>query len=147
MTRSETRRLVARALRATVYRRLELMGCDLHDEPVGEPAVDVEYGFASRDDLAALDAMRPGLAAVARERFAHGERCLVGRCDGAVVMARWVARDRARIDFLGLVVPLAADEAYGFDMLDLTPGPGVSVSPPRVAYGSEPPSPRRVCGR
>ena len=123
------RGFLARALSATVYRRLELMALELTDESDVRPAgLAVEYGFATADDLDALEALRPGLGAAARERFAHDERCFVARLGADVVMARWVARGRARIDFVGLELPLADDEAYGFDTFAAPAARGVGVT-------------------
>jgi SAM-dependent methyltransferase len=114
---SVLRRLVARGLSATVYRRLELVALPLDALPAPvEPAVPVTYGFLEQGDVEALEMLRPGLGAAARDRFGRGERCFAARApDGRIVSVRWVARGMARIEFVGCALPLGEGEAFNFD--------------------------------
>ncbi len=106
-----------RVLSATILRRLTLFALDLdrRAEP-GEPTLAVVFGFLGPDDAAALEGLRRGLGALALERFARSDRCFAARtADQRVVSVRWVSRGRAPIEFLGLTLELAGDEAYNFD--------------------------------
>lgn len=109
--------LLERALAATVLRRLTLFTLDLSTRPAARvAAVPLEFGFLDAGDREALDVLRPGLGAVADDRFAHGERCFAARArDGRVASVRWVARGTARIEFLACTLELERHEAYNFD--------------------------------
>jgi len=106
-----------RVLSATALRRLRLLARDVEGGPaVRERPRELSFGFVEADATPALEALRADLGTLARERFGHGERCFAARApDGRFLSVRWVARGRARIEFLGCSLRLAEDEAYNFD--------------------------------
>ena len=109
------RHFLARALSATVYRRLSLLALRLEAlPPIIEAELSLEFAFAGSPDLEALAALRSDLSELAPARMARGDRCFVARHEGRIVFARWVTRE-ARIDFLGSTLALASDEIYLFD--------------------------------
>lgn len=99
------------------YRRLVLLERRL-DAPPAPPTAgaalevaplapaDCEEYAAARGDGSPAEALR---------RLRRGERCSVGRLDGAIVTSSWVAFDRAYVEYLDMELELAHGEAYHYD--------------------------------
>jgi hypothetical protein len=106
-----------RALGRTVYRRLEWMELPLGPgTPLIDALVPVSHGFLDVSDTAEIALLRPALgAAGATRRLARGDRCFGTRYQGRLVSLTWISVDAARIEYLGLVVPLPAGVAFQHD--------------------------------
>ncbi|PZS18303.1 MAG: hypothetical protein DLM54_08560 [Acidimicrobiales bacterium] len=46
----------------------------------------------------------------------HGHACFTARRNGVLVQVAWLAFDHAWIDYLGVELPLEANEAYAYDL-------------------------------
>jgi GNAT superfamily N-acetyltransferase len=105
-----------RVLGETVYRRLVIVERDLHEPP---PELDrapaVSFDFLDEGGLDGYEALRPGRRAQAAARLAAGDRCFAGWSDGRLVAARWLATGTPLVEYLGVRLPLAADEIYHYD--------------------------------
>lgn len=130
---------VERVLSATVLRRLRVLAIELEPRPsTPRPSPGLSFGFVADDTVGELEALRPGLGELARDRFAHGERCFAARAaDGHLVSVRWVARGHGRIGFLGCALRLAPDEAYNFDTWTEPSARGHGVASATAAHLNE----------
>lgn len=111
------RPLVFGVLGETVYRRLVLTSRRL-DEPIrrADCALPLEFSFLAPDELHEYAAVRRDQeSGEPAARLRRGERCWTARLDGRIVNVRWVTTVAAPIDYLGITLALAADEAYIYD--------------------------------
>src|SRR5688572_12318415 len=93
----------------TVSRRRPVCELDLRGNvPAAGGAVDA--GFLGADRLREYEELRPGHGARAEQRFAAGHRCFATWADGELAGARWVATDRACVEYLGLDLELETGE-------------------------------------
>jgi L-amino acid N-acyltransferase YncA len=117
MVREEgVRPLVFGVLAETVYRRLVVLERAL-DEPAGEPppGLRLEVGELREEDLDEYEEIRPGHRGKAVGRLAAGQRCFAARIDGELAGVRWVATRAPHLEYLDLVLPLAAGEVLSHD--------------------------------
>lgn len=120
-----------RSLALLGYRSLYVLRRPLSEPiPACEPSLPVTIGWLAPDDAVAYDlfrgAARPDAAA---RRLRGGDRCLVARHDGRIVGAMWGSTIRARSEYLGRDLPLAADEAYQFDAYTAPDVRGRGIAP------------------
>jgi L-amino acid N-acyltransferase YncA len=110
------RPLVFGVLGETVYRRLTVFERDLRSpHPRGRPTVAAVFAFLDPDRSDEYERLRPGHGELARRRFAAGHRCLATWVDGELAAARWVATNRAHVEYLGLELGLEPGEAFSYD--------------------------------
>lgn len=94
------------------YRRLLMLECPLEPTKPAPPAVAEirKLGAEARDELIAA---RPSLRGEARlGRLGLGQECFAAYVDGAIAGIVWASPGVADIPYLGLNLPLAADEVY-----------------------------------
>ncbi|MGH7314734.1 MAG: GNAT family N-acetyltransferase [Candidatus Rokuibacteriota bacterium] len=129
------RRLGARLLARTVYRRLVVMHLSL-DAPISEAAPHVPVTIETLPESGVDDylSFRPDadVFEIAR-RFADGARCFVARYQRMIVHAGWATAGKARIDYLGCEMPLASGEVYQFDSFTAPAFRGRGIANARVA--------------
>ena len=120
-----------RGLAVLGFRRLYLLR-----RPLSAPIADCEASLpVTIEWLAAEDAdayrgfreQPQGFEPV--RRLAAGDRCLVARHDGRIVGAMWGSTTRARSDYLGRNLPLAAGEAFQFNAYTAPAVRGMGVAP------------------
>lgn len=120
-----------RALAVLGFRRLYLLRRPL-SAPIPDcgASVPVTIEWLSAEDAVAYRAFReqPHGDDPAR-RLADGDRCLVARHDGRIVGAMWGSTTRARSDYLGRDLPLAAGEAFQFDAYTTPAARGMGIAP------------------
>ena len=115
----------------TVYRRLEWYEREFGlDFPLRQAGVPLECGFLDRDEALEWCAVHPLLdPATVRKRFARGDRCHGSRYDGRRVTASWISTGTARIDYLGITVPLPDDAYYHYDRYTVPELRGLRIAP------------------
>jgi ribosomal protein S18 acetylase RimI-like enzyme len=100
------------------YRRLFLLSRSLEKPiPAVEAKISLALSWLTSAETGDYLAFRPTTDAIKlAKRFERHERCLAARSpDGRLVGVMWVARHRARIEYLEEELPLADDEVYLFD--------------------------------
>jgi hypothetical protein len=123
------RALWFKVLGETVYRRLTLFELSLESPPrIREPAVGLAFGFIDPGDEA-LQALLPGLTrAEIDRRLTRGDRCFVAWDEGRIVSARWIAADRAWVEYLDRDMELQSDEVYLYETYTAPDYRGLTVS-------------------
>jgi RimJ/RimL family protein N-acetyltransferase len=96
------------------YRRLVLFERPVDTTPAPNP-LGLELGWVGEDRLDELAQLRPDAVETARERLSTGDRCSATWLDGRLASARWVSTGEARIEYLGMTLPLADGEFYLYD--------------------------------
>ena len=120
-----------RSLAVLGYRRLYLLRRPL-SEPIPDcaAAVPVTIEWLTAEDVAAYRAFRTrGHGDDPARRLSEGDRCLVARHDGRIVGAMWGSNTRARSDYLGRNLPLAAGEAFQFNAYTTPAMRGMGIAP------------------
>ncbi len=115
-----------KALDATVYARLRLLVRPIAGA-AGVLPEGVEGRWVDPDALEAFEDLRPGIVALARRRAARGDRCFATFESGRLTSVRWVSTGIARLEHLGLDLPLPPTVAYAYDMWTHP-----SIPPPRA---------------
>jgi RimJ/RimL family protein N-acetyltransferase len=118
-----------KVLGETVYRRLTLVELSLASTPpLREPGIALSFDFVEavpdtltelRDDLTDAEIER---------RLARGDRCFVAWHEGRIVSARWLAADRAWIEYLGRDLDLLPGETYLYETYTAPEYRGLSIS-------------------
>ncbi|MBW2446707.1 MAG: hypothetical protein JRG83_12350 [Deltaproteobacteria bacterium] len=67
-------------------------------------------------------------------RFDEGDWCFVGRCDGRIAVAIWIARDSAWLEFLSCRILLAERAFYLYDLFVVPEHRGNRVAGPVLAF-------------
>ena len=113
------------------YRRLLLL-----ERPLAQPISDFTPGLPVRIDTLKESEVRDYLAFRPEtghlrimEALQSGQTCFVARHESRIVSAGWIAGRRARIDYLGCELELAANEAYLFDAFTLPAYRGQGIAP------------------
>jgi len=111
-----------------VYRHFILLaGRD--NRKLREPSVPVECSKLEADRIDEYLAFRPGQSReLIRRRFADGEWCFVGRCDGRLAATSWVGRERAWLEFLDCEILLADGVCYPHDTYALPEFRGLGIA-------------------
>ena len=111
-----------------IYRRFILLG-GRGPRVSSKPQVPVECSKLEADQIDEYLAFRPGQSGdMIRRRFADGQWCFVGRCDGRMAATSWVCRRRAWLDFLDCEILLADGVCYPHDTYALPEFRGLGVS-------------------
>ena len=119
-----------RSLAVLGYRRLYLLRRPL-SEPIPDcaAAVPVTIEWLTVEDVDAYGAFREGPHGDdPARRLAEGDRCLVAWHDGGIVGAMWGSTTRARSDYLGRDLPLAAAEAIQFNAYTTPAARGMGIA-------------------
>lgn len=128
--------LLFKVLGETVYRRAIVIARPL-DEPIPAivPRVPVEIGLLEETEAEEYARLRPEVdAAEVRRRLREGDLCFVARHSGRLAHVSWTATGRARIDYLGCVVPLAAGEVYTYETTTAAELRGRDIAPAVAAF-------------
>lgn len=98
------------------YRRLILLERSLVQAlPSPEPRLPLQFGTLQPSELDDYLAFRPGLSREPMLDRLRSQDCFVARHEERVVSACWAVTRSAPIAFLGLALPIGADEVYFFD--------------------------------
>jgi len=120
------REVCMRALALAGYRRLTVYVRELgdHYEPPPDPVTT-----GPLDDVQTHRAVRPRVPrAEVDRRLARGDLCGVARIGDEIVGVRWLAFERAVVDYLGLAFDLPPDVAYIYDAWTRPNARGAGVS-------------------
>ncbi len=123
------------ALGEAGYRRLLAFERRL-DQPVRGWASDPRLRVAELrpSEIEEYRTLRPDSSAAAiRRRLIEGQACVVGRVQGRIVTAGWVARGHASIAYLGGDIELGRGEAYLYDWFTAPRSRGHGVGTLRLA--------------
>lgn len=108
-----------RVLERTVYRRLRFLTrpVEFSGPPRPAPALgSLEFSQLDPGEIDAYGRLRPDVPeAETRRRLEAGERCLVALRAGELIHARWFARERVQIPYLGHSFELEPSVVYAYD--------------------------------